>query len=324
MALGSSRLAPPARPLRSWLRMGAGSETTGEIARLLPGRGRGRSALAPSGSAYDRELLPALEPERRLDDWGRSERVEALADSTIIEFLYRHWFRCEVEGIENVPARGGALILANRGGAVAPAAAMIGRAIREEHPRPRRLYTALEHELGRYPGLAMVAAKLGCVRAHPANVGRLVDDEQGLVLAFPEGREAADKRYRERYRLASFDSGSYVEAAMRAGATLVPACVVGAEEAMPVLGRSRALGRLVRRESLPLTPTFPWLGPLGAVAPLPAKFKVRFLAPIETAAMGADPGADGGLVHTVREEVRGRMQEELREMVGRRRSVWRG
>ena len=52
-----------------------------------------------------RELLPAIEPERRLNDWGRSERVEGVMDRTLIEFFYRYWFRAEVEGIENVPVR---------------------------------------------------------------------------------------------------------------------------------------------------------------------------------------------------------------------------
>ena len=52
-----------------------------------------------------RELLPAIEPERRLNDWGRSERVEGFMDRTLIEFFYRYWFRVEVEGIENVPVR---------------------------------------------------------------------------------------------------------------------------------------------------------------------------------------------------------------------------
>ena len=53
-----------------------------------------------------RDLLPAIEPERRLNDWGRSERVEGAMDRTLVEFFYRYWFRAEVEGIENVPARG--------------------------------------------------------------------------------------------------------------------------------------------------------------------------------------------------------------------------
>ena len=53
-----------------------------------------------------RSYLPGVEPERQLNDWGRSERVEGFLDRTVIDFFYRYWFRCEVEGIENVPPTG--------------------------------------------------------------------------------------------------------------------------------------------------------------------------------------------------------------------------
>jgi hypothetical protein len=86
-----------------------------------------------------RSLLPALEPERRITDWGRSERIEGLLDRTIYDFLYHLWFRCEVEGLENVPSEGGALLVSNHAGALPPDAAMIAKAIKEEHPRPRVL-----------------------------------------------------------------------------------------------------------------------------------------------------------------------------------------
>ena len=69
-----------------------------------------RTALsAPTGTDVDlRDHLPGLEPDRRVNDWGRSERIEGLLDQTISEFLYRYWFRVSVEGIENVPGDGGA------------------------------------------------------------------------------------------------------------------------------------------------------------------------------------------------------------------------
>ena len=47
-----------------------------------------------------RDYLPAVETERQVNDWGRSERVEGLFDRTIIDFFYKYWFRVEVEGVE--------------------------------------------------------------------------------------------------------------------------------------------------------------------------------------------------------------------------------
>ena len=129
-----------------------------------------------------RDLLPAIEPERQVSDWGRSERVEGALDRTLYDFLYHYWFRCDVEGIENVPADGGALLVSNHSGALPPDASMIAKAIQEEHPRPRKLHLTVEHFFKGYPFFSMFVAKIGGVPAHPANVQRLLHDEQQLVL----------------------------------------------------------------------------------------------------------------------------------------------
>jgi len=271
-----------------------------------------------------RDLLPAIEPERRVDDWGRSERVEGVFDATLIEFFYRYWFRCEVEGIEHVPSDGGALLVSNHSGALPPDAAMIAKAIRDEHPQPRPLNITVEHFFKGYPGFSMLIPKIGCVAAHPANVHRLLFDERQLVLVFPEGRKGTEKLYKERYRLRRFGRGGFVEAAMRAEAKLVPVCVVGAEEAAPVFAQAKLLQRMTGLLYFPITPTFPLLGPLGMLGYLPAKFKLRFLEPIDTVGMGSDPASDKGLVQTVAQEIRARIQENLHEMVGERKSVWFG
>ena len=57
------------------------------------------------------------------------------------------------EGIENVPAAGGALLVSNHSGALPPDAAMIAKAIREEHPHPRPLNITVEHFFKGYPRL---------------------------------------------------------------------------------------------------------------------------------------------------------------------------
>jgi 1-acyl-sn-glycerol-3-phosphate acyltransferase len=272
-----------------------------------------------------RDLLPAIEPERQLDDWGRSERVEGFFDKTLVEFYYRYWFRAEVEGVENVPTDGGALLVSNHSGALPPDAAMIAKAIREEHPQPRPLYITVEHFFKGYPGFSMLIPKIGCVAAHPANVHRLLFDERQLVLVFPEGRKGTEKLYKDRYRLRRFGRGGFVEAAMRAEAKLVPVCVVGAEEAQPIFAHLTPLQRLTGLLYFPITPTFPWLGPFGMLAYLPAKFRLRFLEPIDTVELGgAEAAQDKALVQTVAQEIRARIQENLDEMVARRKSVWLG
>jgi 1-acyl-sn-glycerol-3-phosphate acyltransferase len=279
-----------------------------------------QNALVPAEDL--KQHLAGVEPERRLTDWGRSERVEGLLDRTATEFFYRYWFRTEVEGIENVPATGGALLVANHAGALPPDAAMIAKAIREEHPRPRPLNITVEHFFKGYPGFSMLIPKIGGVPAHPANVQRLLYDEEQLVLVFPEGRKATEKLYKDRYRLRRFGRGGFVEAAMQAGAPIVPVCVVGAEEAAPVFAQVGLMKRLTGLLYFPITPTFPHLGLPGMLGYLPAKFKIRFLEPISFDEQ--DLNSDKALVQTVAHDIRARIQEELWDMLAKRRSVWFG
>jgi 1-acyl-sn-glycerol-3-phosphate acyltransferase len=171
----------------------------------------------------------------------------------------------------------------------------------------------------------MLIPKVGGVPAHPANVHRLLFDERQLVLVFPEGRKGSEKLYKDRYRLRRFGRGGFVEAAMRAEAKLVPICVVGAEEAQPIFAHVNFLQKMTGLIYFPITPTFPWLGPLGMLGYLPAKFKIRFLEPIDTVELGgAEAVHDKALVQTVSQEIRARIQENLHEMVGKRKSVWFG
>jgi 1-acyl-sn-glycerol-3-phosphate acyltransferase len=261
-----------------------------------------------------RDALPGLEPDRRVTDWGRSERLERLVDRTLYGFLYHYWFRVAVDGIENVPSAGGALLVANHGGALPPDGAMIAKAIAEEHPRPRPIALATERSYAGIPGVGMLLTKVGAVSGHPANVHRLLFDEEQLVLAFPEGREGSSKAFSERYRLRGFSGRGWVEAALRAGVPIVPVAVVGSEEAVPVLARVGLLRRLTRLPAVPVAP----------LIPLPAKFSIRFLEPISTAGLGPEPWRDAGLLAALSHDVRALIQENVLEMVADRRSVWLG
>jgi 1-acyl-sn-glycerol-3-phosphate acyltransferase len=278
--------------------------------------GSGRAGLPAIRDGDLRRHLPGVEPERQIDDWGRSERVDGIYDRYLLEFYYRYWFRCDVEGVENVPASGGALLVSNHSGALPPDAAMIGKAIREEHTHPRPLNVTVEHFFKGYPGFSMLLPKIGCVAAHPANVHRLLYDEEQLVLVFPEGRKGTEKLYKDRYKLRRFGRGGFVEAAMRARVPIVPVCVVGAEEAAPIFAHMSWLQKLTGLLYAPISPIFP--GPLF----LPAKFRLRFLEPVQFE--DEDMWLDKSLVQTVAQEVRARIQENVWEMVQQRRSVWFG
>ena len=286
----------------------------GDLRDHPPGDTSNQRHHLPGAPSDLRHHLPGLEPDRQVTDWGRSERIEALVDKTIYGFLYHYWFRVEVEGIENVPGENGALLVANHAGALPSDGAMIAKAIREQHPRRRPVHFATERELKRLPGLGTLMTKVGGVGAHPADVHRLLFDERQLVLVFPEGRAAARKPISKRYRLESFHPGSFTDWAMRARATIVPVAVLGAEEAAPMLASLNPVSRLTGLPRLPVIP----------LAPLPAKFRIRFLEPVYTEDLGRAPWKNSALVRAITEDIRALLQENLLEMVAGRRSVWLG
>jgi len=279
-------------------------------------------AGAPSPERL-RELLPETEEGRDLDDWGRSERLMSVADP-LLNFYYRYWFRVEAEGVENVPAEGGALLVCNHSGALPPDAPMIMQAIRNEHPVQRPLYMLGEHWFKGYPGVGMLANKIGVIPAHPANAQRLLGDEGRLALVFPEGMKGSGKVLWQRYRLRRFGRGGFVRTALRAGVPIVPIALVGGEEAMPIFAHLRAMERLSGLIYAPLNHAFPHFGPLAALMYMPAKFRIRFLEPLDLPALPADTVEDSAAVQGIAEEVRARIQGALDSMLAERRSVWLG
>jgi hypothetical protein len=93
--------------------------------------------------------------------------------------------------------------------------------------------------------------------------------------------------------------------------------IVGAEEVHPVVLDLPAVGRLFGVPTLPITPTFPLLG-LGGLVPLPSKWYIAFGRPIDTASLGPEAAGDPGLVLDIAEDVRGWIQGQVNDMLGRR------
>jgi 1-acyl-sn-glycerol-3-phosphate acyltransferase len=272
-----------------------------------------------------RELIPSADPSREVDDWGRSERVFQLMEP-LLNFYYRYWFRVDAQGLENVPDTGGALLVSNHSGALPPDAPMIMQAIRNEHPhgRERPLYMLGEHWFKGYPGVGMLANKIGLVAAHPANAQRLLADEGRLALVFPEGQKGSRKLYWQRYKLRRFGRGGFVKTALRAQVPIVPVAVIGAEEAMPIFAHVQPLQRLTGLIYFPINHAFPHFGLAAGAMYLPAKFKIRFLEPVTLDGYAPEDAEDLGLVQALAEQIRLRIQREVDRLVATRSSVWFG
>lgn len=264
---------------------------------------------------------PVDDPRRSdVDEWGRSEHARQVARA-IFEPAYSRWFRVEWEGLEKIPGAGGALLVANHGGAIPIDAPIIMHGIEKELHRP--VYGMADYFFRQVPVVSTLWARGGGVAARPDNAYRLLHDQQQLALVFPEGTKATSKTYTDRYRLRRFGRGGFVEIAMRAGVPVVPMVVVGSEEAMPILARLPSLASLLGVPYVPVTANMALLGPLGLLH-FPAKVKVRVLDPVHFEVPPDLPRYSKSRVMDEAERIRGLMQENLFDMLAHRRSVWFG
>jgi 1-acyl-sn-glycerol-3-phosphate acyltransferase len=244
------------------------------------------------------------------------ERVRALLD-----LLFDRWWRVAVAGAEHLPAEPGCLYVANRSGILPYDGLMIAHAVERHGPRRERPRFLVADWLVTLPFAQPALARIGGVRACRENAERLLASGES-VIAFPEGQKGALKPFRDRYRLQRFGRGGIVSLAVRRRATLVPTAVVGAEEAHPVLARPDLLERLLG-VPLPITPTFPHLGPLGLV-PLPSRWRIRFGVPLRFDAVPPERADDPLYVNRTREQIRGTIQSLLEEEVRKRSGVFSG
>ena len=253
-----------------------------------------------------------------VDEFGMDE--EALrALRPLLDLLFDRYFRVDVGGTARLPERGPFLLVANAAGILPYDALMIAHAV--ERARGERPRFVVADWLIALPFVQPRLAKLGGVRACPENVERLLAAGRSVAV-FPEGIRGAAKPYHDRYRLARFGRGGVIRLALERGVPLVPVGVVGAEEAHPILYKAAAPARALGLPFLPVTPTFPWLGPLGAL-PLPAQWVLRFGEPISYAELGSDATRDALLLSRLTEELRARVQSLVDAGLRARGSVWR-
>jgi 1-acyl-sn-glycerol-3-phosphate acyltransferase len=254
------------------------------------------------------------------DEWGFDEEF-AEAVYPMFEFLYEAWWRVDAAGVRNVPAHGRALLVSNHAGSLFPFdASMILLAIMKQHPLPRWARFLVLDWAFVLPFISAFMRRVGGVPASKHNAARLLEQDE-VVMVFPEGVKGTGKQFSERYRLQRFGRGGFVEVALRTGSPIIPVAVVGSEEIYPKLGNARPVARAVGAPFVPITPTFPWLGPLGLV-PLPSKWRIEFCEPIDLSHHGPDAADDPRLLFDVSEQVRETIQARLYENLVERRAAF--
>ncbi len=283
------------------------------------------AALEVFGDDWERRLAELLAFARRrlegdyeVDDYGFDRELTERFFMTALRPIAQKWFRLEVRGLENIPAEGGALVVSNHSGTVPLDGLMTMLTV---HDHAHRFLRPLGADLVfKLPVVSSLARKSGATLACVEDAERMLSGGD-LVGVWPEGFKGIGKPFSERYKLQRFGRGGFVSAALRTGVPIIPLSVVGAEEIYPLVGNVPSLARLLGVPYIPVTPFFPWLGPLGMV-PLPSKWILEFGEPIRTDSYDAAEAEDPMLVFNVTDQVRETIQHTLFDLLRERDGVF--
>lgn len=225
----------------------------------------------------------------------------------LTRWLYRNYFRCEAQGLENIPADGPCLLVANHSGQLPFDAMVILTAVMLEAPHPRVARSMVERFVPTLPFVSYLFNRWGQITGTPENCQRLLRDGE-MILVFPEGTAGISKPFSQRYQLAAFGHG-FMRMALEARAPIVPVAVIGAEEQAPAVN-SKPLARLMRAPSFPLVPYPPFV----PIVPLPVKYRLYFGEPLS---FEGDPDDEDEIieakVRAVRNRIRSMVHLGLRE-----------
>ncbi|MCZ4122140.1 lysophospholipid acyltransferase family protein [Streptomyces sp. H39-S7] len=279
------------------------------------------------GARWDRKVAHGLSFLRRritgdyeVDEFGYDEQLTEQVLMSVLRPIFDQYFRVEVKGIENIPAEGGALVVANHSGTLPLDGLMAQVAVHDHHPAGRHLRLLAADLVFVLPVVNELARKAGHTLAC-AEDAQLLLERGEVVGVMPEGFKGLGKPFADRYKLQRFGRGGFVSTALKTGAPIIPCSIVGAEEIYPMVGNSKTLARLLGVPYFPVTPTFPWLGPLGLV-PLPTKWTIQFGEPIRTDQYPPEAAEDPMLVFNLTDQVRETIQHTLYKLLVQRRSVF--
>jgi 1-acyl-sn-glycerol-3-phosphate acyltransferase len=222
--------------------------------------------------------------------------------------IVREYFRLEVEGVENLPKKGRVLVTPNHSGITALDAVMVGHEIQRSKKRIPRI---LAHPLWFVgPNIRILARKMGLEEANK-DAGEKLLRKGNCVMIFPEGAAGNFKPTSDRYQLQEFRRG-FVRMAMATKAPIVPVVVIGAEETNINLSNI-SLTKVLKGTIIPI--------PLNVI-PLPAKWKIIFLPPVDMSKYSKSDASNQELVYSVSESVKAMIQERINKELAKREWIY--
>jgi 1-acyl-sn-glycerol-3-phosphate acyltransferase len=234
-----------------------------------------------------------------------------------IVLLYRYYFRCETHDIERLP-QGRMLLVANHAGQLPFDGAMLACALLLEAEPPRIARPMGEYWIPRLPWFNIALSRGGAMVGTPENCVHMLRNEE-CVMVFPEGVRGISKPFSKRYQLQRFGLG-FMRLALETETPIVPVGIVGSEEQQPGLTTLEGLGHALGMPPLPITYTFPWLGPLGLL-PLPTKYHLYFGEPLR---FDGDPTDEDAVIEARVAQVKDALAGLLRRGRAERKGIFRG
>jgi 1-acyl-sn-glycerol-3-phosphate acyltransferase len=259
-----------------------------------------------------------LRGDYAVDEFGFDPEFTTKIFLPVLRRLADSWFRVEVRGAENLPIDGSALLVSNHAGTLPIDGMILQTVVYDEIGRHVRMLGA--DLIFKMPYSHDLARKTGSTLACQEDAERLLACNQ-LVAVFPEGFKGLGKPYVDRYKLQRFGRGGFVAAALRAQVPIIPIAIVGSEEIFPLIARAPGLARVLGLPYFPITPLFPWLGPLGMI-PLPSKWIIQFGEAITTDELGPGAADDPMIVFNITDQVRETIQQTLYTLLMQRRSAF--
>jgi 1-acyl-sn-glycerol-3-phosphate acyltransferase len=231
--------------------------------------------------------------------------------------MYRHYFRSEVHDIEHVPS-GRVLLTANHAGQMPYDGMMLTMAMLLDAQQPRICRPMGEYFISQIPFFNVLASRGGVTAGTAENCVQMLEDGS-CVMVFPEGARGINKPYSKAYQLQRFGLG-FMRLALETQTPIVPVAFVGSEEQQPGLANFQGAADALGLPSLPITATFPLLGPLGLLVALPVKYHIYFGEPLE---FEGHPNDEDAVMQERVDVVRDAIHAMFRRGLAERRGIFR-
>ncbi|NOZ85799.1 MAG: acyltransferase family protein [Deltaproteobacteria bacterium] len=277
--------------------------------------------LLPPDIVERLEKLPIRDTGFGYDPYGY-EKETAVLGYCLTYFLYSYYFRVESRCHERIPLQGPVIFAGNHSGVIPMDAAMQWVDLITRPEKPLLLRAVVDNFSGFLPFVNVLFTRGGQVVGARRNFEDLLGDKE-YIGVFPEGTKGLGKPYKMRYRLQNFNVG-FVELSLKYKAPIVPVATVGAEEQAPLLYNLKSVARLLNFPYFPITPFFPFLGPIG-ILPMPVKYFIEYGDPIRFyEEYGPEAIEDPGLMRSLADRVRLAVQDRVDRLVEERTGIFNG